>query len=182
MLNEYLHRGTKDLQVCQLFKPCPGDFGGNTHRDTRWHLVRSFGGPFHSKITWAGTGLIKGCNRRVFLLFVQWNGVHIAEVSGVCNLIQFRRDCKDWKYNDLKLKWCRQTIWLWVKTGQQNSTSRLIKSGCLLICFTFVTKSPGWDHCWCPCVSKMRWVNPVSGLLKKNNNRFLVLHPHATWN
>ena len=37
----------------------PGDFGGNAHRGTRWHSMQSFGGHFHSKITWAGTG--QGC-------------------------------------------------------------------------------------------------------------------------
>ena len=42
----------------------PGDFGGNAHRGTRWHSMQSFGGPFHSKITWARIGLTEGCNRR----------------------------------------------------------------------------------------------------------------------
>ena len=42
----------------------PGDFGGNAHRGTRWHSMQSFGGLFHSKKAWAGTGLIEGCNRR----------------------------------------------------------------------------------------------------------------------
>ena len=86
---------------------------------------------FHSKITRAGTGLIKGCNRRkCILLFIHWNGLHIAEVLDVCNWIQFGRDCKDWKSKDLTLKWYRQRIWLWGKTGQQNSSSRLNLIGC----------------------------------------------------
>ena len=42
----------------------PGDFGGNSHRDTMWHSMQSFGGSFHSKITWAGIGVIESCNRR----------------------------------------------------------------------------------------------------------------------
>ena len=74
---------------------------------TRWfwremlievHLAQSFRGPFRSKITWAGTGLIQGCNRRKCVLIIfHWNGVHIAVFSDVCNSIQFGRDCKDWK-------------------------------------------------------------------------------------
>ena len=32
----------------------------------------------------------------VFLLFVHWNGVHIVEVSDVCNWIQFGRNFKRW--------------------------------------------------------------------------------------
>ena len=39
-------------------------FGGNAHRGTRSHSIQTFGGPFHSKMTGAGTGLIEGCNRR----------------------------------------------------------------------------------------------------------------------
>ena len=97
----------------------------------RWHSMQSFGGPFHSKITWAGTGLREGCNRReFFLLFIDWNGVHIAEVLDVRNWIPFGRDYKNWKYKDLKLKWCRQWIWLWGKTSQQNSSSRINLIGC----------------------------------------------------
>ena len=101
-----------------------GDFGGNAHRGTRWHLVQSFGGPFHSKITWAGT------EGSVFLLFVHWNRVHIAEVSDQCNWIPFGRDCKDWKCKDLKFNWCRQRIWLWGEMGQQNCKSRWNLIGC----------------------------------------------------
>ena len=35
--------------------------------------MQSFGSPFHSKITSAGTGLIKGCNRRkcFYCLFIE---------------------------------------------------------------------------------------------------------------
>ena len=35
--------------------------------------MQSFGGPFHSKITWAGTGLIEGCKRKKYFycLFIQ---------------------------------------------------------------------------------------------------------------
>ena len=42
-----------------------GDFGRNAHKGRRWHSMQSFGGPFHSKITWAGTGYViekhQGC-------------------------------------------------------------------------------------------------------------------------
>ena len=48
----------------------PGDFGGNAHRGIRWHSMQSFGGPFHSKITWAGTGLIEGCNKRKCVIVI----------------------------------------------------------------------------------------------------------------
>ena len=36
-------------------------------------IMQSFGGPFHSKITWAGSGLIEGCNRRkcFYCLFIE---------------------------------------------------------------------------------------------------------------
>ena len=35
--------------------------------------MQSFGGPFHSRITVAGTGLIEGCNRRkcFYCLFIE---------------------------------------------------------------------------------------------------------------
>ena len=51
----------------------PDDFGGNAHRGTRWHLMQSFGGPFHSKVTWTGAGLIEACNRRkcFYRLFIE---------------------------------------------------------------------------------------------------------------
>ena len=55
--------------------------------------MQSFGDPFHSKITWTGTGLIEGCNRRKCVFIA--NGVHIDEVPDVFNWIQFGRDCKD---------------------------------------------------------------------------------------
>ena len=47
----------------------------------------SFGGPFHSKITGAGTGLIEGCNRRKCFccLFIEVECMYIAEVPDVCN-------------------------------------------------------------------------------------------------
>ena len=56
--------------------------------------MQSFGSPFHSEITWPGTGLTEARNRRkcFYCLFI---GVHIAEVPDVCNWIQFGRDCKD---------------------------------------------------------------------------------------
>ena len=79
-----------------------------------------FGGPFHSKtITWAETGLIEGCNRRkCVFLFVHWNEVSTGEVYDVGNWIQFGRNCKDWKYKDLKLKGCKERIWLRGETGR----------------------------------------------------------------
>ena len=87
--------------------------------------------PFNSKIlTWAGTALIDGCNWRNFLLFIHSNKVHIGEVSQACNRIKFCRDCKDWKYKDLNLKWCRRRIWLWDKMGRQNWTSKLNLIAC----------------------------------------------------
>ena len=73
-----------------------------------------------------------------FVLFVLWNEVHTGEVSNIGKWIQFGRDCKDWKCKNLKLKWCDKRIWLWDKTGQQNSTLKLN-----LIDGWFVWKSPG---------------------------------------
>ena len=73
----------------------------------------------------------------MFLLFNRWNEVHIVEVYDVSNWIQFGRGCNDWKYKDLKLKWCRQRIWLWGKMGLQNFTSKL--DLIVVICFIFVT-------------------------------------------
>ena len=103
-----------------------------------------FDGPFHSKITWAGTGLIEGCNRRkCLLIFVRWNEVHTGKVSDVCNWIQFGRDWDTWIFNLYKLKWCKERIWLWGKMGRQNSTSKLNLIGCWFF-FTFVKKSPGY--------------------------------------
>ena len=92
--------------------PQPSDFGGNAHRGTRWHLVQSSGGPFHSKITWAGTGLIEGYNRRKssYDLFIEMECILLRFATNVSNWIQFGSDCKDWKYKDLKLKWRRQRI------------------------------------------------------------------------
>ena len=54
----------------------------------------------------------------IFLLFVHWNEVRTGEVSDVANWIQFETDCKDWKSKDLKLKWCKERIWLWGKMSQ----------------------------------------------------------------
>ena len=51
------------IESCLLLS-LPGDFGGNAHRGARWHSMESFGSSFHSKITWDGTGLIEGCNKR----------------------------------------------------------------------------------------------------------------------
>ena len=75
----------------------------------------------------------------IFLLFVHWNEVHTGEVSDVGNWIQFGTDCKDWKCKNLKLKWCKERIWLWGKMSQLDMT---VKSDWMLIRFTFVTKSP----------------------------------------
>ena len=75
----------------------------------------------------------------IFLLFVHWNEVHTDEVSDVGNCIQFGTDCKDRKCKDLKLKWCKERIWLWGKMSQLDMT---VKSDWMLIRFTFVTKSP----------------------------------------
>ena len=48
------------------------------------HLMQSFGGPFHSKITWAGTGLIEGCDRRKCVLVIcSLKEMHTGEVSDV---------------------------------------------------------------------------------------------------
>ena len=54
-------------------KEYPGDFGGNAHRGTMWHSVQGFGGPFHSKITWAGAGPTERCNRKkcFYCLFIE---------------------------------------------------------------------------------------------------------------
>ena len=110
----------------------PGDFGGNAHRGTRWHSMQRFGGPFHSKITWAGTGLIEGCNKRKCVLVIctlKWS----PRWRGFRKCIEFVRDCKDKKYMDLKLKLGRQRIWLWGKKGRQNLTSRLNLIGCWFV-------------------------------------------------
>ena len=82
--------------------------------------------PRQNNLSWNWFNLI-GCNTRsVLLLFNCWNEVHTGgEVYGVSNWIKFGRDCKDWKYKDLKLKRCRQRIWLWGKTGRENLTSEL---------------------------------------------------------
>ena len=62
-------------------------------------------------LTWAGIGLIEGCNRRkCALVTCSVKLSHIGEVSEVCNWIQIGRDCKDCKCKDLKLKWRRQRI------------------------------------------------------------------------
>ena len=93
-----------------------------------------FGGPFHRKITWAGTVLIEDCNRRNCVLVIyslKWSAHWWG--SDVCNWSQFSRDCKNWTYKDLKLKWCRQRIWLRGKTGRQNSTLKLNLIGCLFV-------------------------------------------------
>ena len=53
-----------------LLHSIPGDLGGNAHRGTRWHWMQSFGGSFTVKyllVTWAGTGLLEGCNWRKLL-------------------------------------------------------------------------------------------------------------------
>ena len=50
--------------------------------------MQSSDGPFHSKITWAGIGLIEGCNRRKYdLVICSVKLSHIGEVSEVCNRI-----------------------------------------------------------------------------------------------
>ena len=47
-----------------------GNFGGNAHRGTKSHSMQNFGCPLHSKMIWAGTGLIEGRNSRncVFII------------------------------------------------------------------------------------------------------------------
>ena len=97
---------------------------------TRWHSMQSFG---DSKITWAGFGLMEGCNRRkcFYCLFIEMECILL--VFPTYNWIQFGRDCKDWKYKDLKLKWCGQRIWSWGKTGRQNSSSRLNLIDCSFV-------------------------------------------------
>ena len=76
----------------------------------------------------------------ISFLLVHWNEVHNGEVSDVGNWIQFGTDCKDWKCKDLKWKWCKERIWLW---GNMSQLDMKVKSDWMLICFTFVTKSPG---------------------------------------
>ena len=73
--------------------------------------------------------------------FFHWNEVHIDKLCNMCIWMQSGRDCKDLKYKDLKLKWCRQRIWLWGKAGRQNLTSMLNLIGCYFV-FIFVTESP----------------------------------------
>ena len=119
------------------------------YRHTRWFwrecsqgykvtLMQRFGGPFQSKITWAGTGLIKGCNRKkcaIVICLLKWSAHWLGFPTHVIasSLSEF---CKD-KYP--KLKWWRQRIWLWGKKGRQNLTHRL-NPDWQLICFTFVVK------------------------------------------
>ena len=61
------------IQVWTTLFLLPGDFGGNAYSGTRWDSIQTFDGPFHSKITWARTGLIEGCNRRksFYYLFIE---------------------------------------------------------------------------------------------------------------
>ena len=40
----------------------------------------------------------------MFLLSALCNEVHVGEVFILYNWIKFGRDCKDWKYKDLKMK------------------------------------------------------------------------------
>ena len=74
-------QGVPEKATC-LWKH-PGDFGGNADRGKRCHSMQSFGGPFHIKITWAGIGLIEGCNRRKSALVIcSVKLIHISICDG----------------------------------------------------------------------------------------------------
>ena len=65
--------------------------------------MQSFGSPFHSKLTQAGSGLIEGCNRRCFYcLFIEMECVLLRFPMYVIG--SSLAHCKDRKYKDLKLK------------------------------------------------------------------------------
>ena len=66
-------------------------FAWKAHRGTRWHSMQSFGGPSHSKITWVGTGLIEGYNRKKCILVIcslkwsaYWLGFRLIKLHQVC--------------------------------------------------------------------------------------------------
>ena len=63
--------------------------------------------------------------------------MHIAEVSDECNWIQFGRDCS------VKIENTRVSNYSDVDKGSDCRLDIEIKSDWLLICFTFVMKSPG---------------------------------------
>ena len=65
--------------------------------------------------------------------------MHIGEASDVCNWIQSGRDCKNYKCKEDQIK-MMQTEYLIVRAAKLDIE---IKSDWLLICFTFVMKSPG---------------------------------------
>ena len=69
--------------------------------------------------------------------------MHIGEASDVCNWIQFGRDCKDYKYKKYHIK-MMQTEYLIVRKDRPAKLDIEIKFDWLLICFTFVMKSPGF--------------------------------------
>ena len=121
--------------------------------------MQSFGGPFHSKMTWAGTGLVEGCNRRKCVLwFVHWNWVHIDEVPDVCNWIWFCRYFKDWKYKDLKLKWCRQRICCEVRRAGETWHRSLIWLDVNLFHFR---NEITWIHYWNQSVENSTLSSPL---------------------
>ena len=106
--------------------------------------MQSFGGPFHSKITWAGTGLIEGCNRRkcFYCLFIEME----------CILLRFPTyviGSSLAEYVKIEIRGCHikimQTEDLIVREDGPAKLDIEIKSDWLVICFTFVTKSPGTE-------------------------------------
>ena len=112
---------------------------------TRWHSMQSFGGPFHSKITWTGTGLIEGCNRRkcFYCLFIEMEcillrfptyviGSSLAKIVKIENTRISNQNDVD-RGSDCEVR-------------RAAKTPRPENSDWLLICFTFVTKSPGDEH------------------------------------
>ena len=89
----------------------------------RWHSTQSFGRPFHSKISWAGTVLIEDYNKRNCVL-----GIYI-EMK--CTVVRFPTYVTGSSLAEI------------VKI-ENTRISNEIKSDWLLIRFTLVTKSSGY--------------------------------------
>ena len=100
--------------------PVPGDFGGNAHRGTREHLKQRFDGPLHSKITWARTGLVKGCNRRKHAIEMNYTLARFPTYEIVLSLVEIVKienarisNQDDYHINDSK----KQNNFQWIITS-----------------------------------------------------------------
>ena len=99
----------------------PGDFGGNAHKGTRWHSMQSFGGLFHSKITWVGTGLTEGCTEES--IFIEMECILLRFPTYVIGSSLAEIVKIEIHGSQIKMMWTK--IWLWGKTGRQNFSSKL---------------------------------------------------------